>query len=373
MSDAFRDLLRKIGSGPHTGKDLTRDEARQAMTLLLHQEATPAQIGAFLIAHRIKRPTGQELAGMLDAYDQMGPQLQPLDPGSFAASVVTVLGTPYDGRSRTFPISILTALILAARGCPVILHGGDRMPTKYGVPLIDIWRGLGADWQLLSLEGLQSVFKTTGVGFLYLPNHFPAAHALVPYRDQIGKRPPLATLELIWAPYAGPTHLVAGFVHPPTENFMREALGLRGQTCLTTIKGLEGSCDLPRSRTAILGYSGKITAQGPMVSPWERLCLHPRDYGFAGQDVRLESIPQMVTALQGTVAGEDSSLLTAAIWNGGFHFWRHGLTPDLPGGFDLARELLRHGRVAEKLQAVCRAIAQSAQKSPQAPNHGNCS
>jgi anthranilate phosphoribosyltransferase len=82
MSREFRELLKKISSGTHTGEDLTREEAAKALTLMLHQEATPAQIGAFLIAHRIKRPTGAELAGMLDVYEQLGPRIPPLDNGS---------------------------------------------------------------------------------------------------------------------------------------------------------------------------------------------------------------------------------------------------------------------------------------------------
>ena len=68
MSNIFRELLKKVGSGVHTGKDLSRQEAAIATQMMLEAEATPAQIGAFLIAHRIKRPTSEELAGMLDAY-----------------------------------------------------------------------------------------------------------------------------------------------------------------------------------------------------------------------------------------------------------------------------------------------------------------
>ena len=78
MSDRFRELLKTIGSGTHTGKNLTRQEAAAAMGMMLLGEATPAQIGAFLIAHRIKRPTGEELAGMLDAYNELGPKLKSL-------------------------------------------------------------------------------------------------------------------------------------------------------------------------------------------------------------------------------------------------------------------------------------------------------
>ena len=137
MSNAFRDLLRKVGSGVHTGEDLTRAEAAAATRMMLQQEATPAQIGAFLIAHRIKRPTGEELAGMLDAYDELGPKLQPIE----SQRPVIVLGIPYDGRERTAPVSPLTALLLTAAGQPAVMHGSDRMPTKYGVPLVEIWQG----------------------------------------------------------------------------------------------------------------------------------------------------------------------------------------------------------------------------------------
>ncbi|HAG81062.1 MAG TPA: hypothetical protein DCL61_07785, partial [Cyanobacteria bacterium UBA12227] len=77
MSNAFRELLKKVGSGTHTGEDLSRQEAEMATRMMLLQEATPAQIGAFMIAHRIKRPTSEEIAGMLDAYDKLGPKLQP--------------------------------------------------------------------------------------------------------------------------------------------------------------------------------------------------------------------------------------------------------------------------------------------------------
>lgn len=187
MSKVFREFLKQIGSGTHTGEDLSREAAAIATRMMLLQEATPAQIGAFMIAHRIKRPTAAELAGMLDAYDQLGPKLQPIA----ASRPVTVLGVPYDGRSRTAPLSPLTALILAAADCPVIQHGGDRMPTKEGVPLVEIWQHLGVDWTSLALEEVQQILETTGLGFVYLPNHFPLAAALVPYREQIGKRPPL--------------------------------------------------------------------------------------------------------------------------------------------------------------------------------------
>ena len=341
MSYAFRELLRKVGSGTHTSESLTREEAATATRMMLLQEATPAQIGAFMIAHRIRRPTGIELAGMLDAYAELGPRLQPIA----SAHPVTVMGIPYDGRSRTAPLSPLTALLLATANCPVIMHGGERMPTKDGEPLIDFWQGLGVDWSQLSLTQVQHVLAATGLGFIYLPSHFPLAQGLVPYRDQIGKRPPLATMELIWSPYAGEAHVLSGFVHPPTELMFQESIAQRGVTHFTSIKGLEGSGDLPRERTAIIGLGA------PSIG-FERLHLHPRDYGFEGKNVALDATPNLVKAMMTVLHGQPSELMQSTLWSSGFYLWRCGGHTSLEAGIQEAKRLLVEGRVLQKLQEI---------------------
>ncbi len=350
MSKAFRELLKKVGSGTHTSKDLTRSESAAAMRMMLLEEATPAQIGAFLIAHRIKRPTPEELAGMLDAYDQLGPTLA-ADNMPWEQPV-TVFGNPYDGRSRTAPVTPITALILAAAQVPVILHGGNCMPTKYGVPLVEMYQGLGVDFTKVSLSQAQNLLATTGLSLIYLPHHFPLADKLVTYRDQIGKRPPLATLELIWLPYLGKSHIIAGFVHPPTEDRFCQTFKLRNIHHYTTVKGLEGSCDLPRSRTSIIG-----TNKYPTPSTWQRLHIHPRDYGFAAKDVPLESTTVLVEKLQAIVAGKPIELMQDAIWNGGFYLWHCGVCPDLSAGLAKAEEMLIQGQVKAKIQEMSQQIA----------------
>ena len=360
MSNAFRELLKKVGSGVHTGEDLSREEASSATRMMLLQEATPAQIGAFMIAHRIKRPTSEELAGMLDAYDEIGPKLQPWEMGNRADSSnkspfsypVTVFGTPYDGRSRTAPVTPLTALLLATAGVPVVMHGGDCMPTKYGIPLNEIWSCLGVDFSKLTLAQVEQLLKTTGLGFIYLPQHFPEAQGLVPYRDQIGKRPPFATMELIWSPYGGDVHMVAGYVHPPTELRFRDTLGMRGGTAtFTLVKGLEGSCDLPRDRTAIIAISQPDSREG-----FDRLLLHPRDYGFAAKEVPFDSSTELIAQMQDTLKGKSSELMSLAIWNGGFYLWRCGVCPDLPTGFTKAESFFTDGYALQKLQEISSAI-----------------
>jgi anthranilate phosphoribosyltransferase len=350
MSNAFRELLRTIGSGVHTGANLTRSEAAAATRMMLLQEATPAQIGAFMISHRIKRPTGEELAGMLDAYEELGPKLAyPNREAGFSVSSVAVFGVPYDGRSRTAPISPLTALILASAGVPALMHGGDTMPTKEGIPLIDIWRGLGVDWTKLALEKVQQVFDSTGLGFVYIPRHFPQAAALVPYRREIGKRPPFCTMELIWCPCAGDVHLISGYVHPPTESMFIQALELQGIYNYTTVKGLEGSCDLPRDRTAIIG----IAKPG---LPFERVLLAHGNYGFSNTNPAFESASELFKQMQEVLMGKPSELMQSAIWNGGFYLWRCGVCSDLDSGFIKAESLLSSGQVVQKLEEVSKAM-----------------
>lgn len=345
MIKEFRELLKKVGSGQHTKKDLTRLEAATATRMILEQEATPAQIGAFLIAHRIKRPTAAEIAGMLDTYEEIGPKINPIDTETIP---VMVFGIPYDGRIRTAPIAPITALILASAGVKVILHGGEKMPTKYGVPLIEIYQKLGLDFTSMSLAQMQQQWEKTGLGFVYLPQHFPQAASLIPYRDQIGKRPPIATLELIWSPYQGKPHLVSGYVHPPTEILFRNTLKLREQDYpYTFVKGLEGSCDLRLSQTTIV-----VINQPEAENGFEYLKLHPQDYGMLQNEIALDSVSDLIVEIKNVLEGKSSPLTNAAIWNSGFYLWRVGLCSDLATGLSKAETLLKTGKVADKWREI---------------------
>jgi len=343
MSHHFRELLKKIGSGPHTSKNLTREEAKEATQMMLLQEATPAQIGAFMIALRIKRPTAEELAGMLDAYQQLGPKL--LTENLPFDHPVVIFGNPYDGRNRTSPVTPIIALILACVGIPVIMHGGDSMPTKHGIPLIRIWRDLGVNFTHLSLNKVRELLSETALSFVYLRDHFTLAQNLIPYREEIGKRPTLATLELIWSPCHSNYHLVSGFVHPPTANLFLETFALQNIRQFTTIKGLEGSCDLPLSRTAIIGL-------GKDDFSVEKLHLHPQDYGFPNHDIPLESEEKLIENLANIIKGNTTDLTPSVIYNAGFYLWRFGICADLKTAFNYAETIIKEGQLKDKLAQI---------------------
>ncbi|MEL6494064.1 MAG: anthranilate phosphoribosyltransferase family protein [Cyanobacteria bacterium J06623_7] len=344
MSNEFRELLVRVGSGTHTSKNLSRSEAAKATKMMLEQSATPAQIGAFAIAHRIKRPTPEELAGILDTFDELGQKLQICAAHQHQP---VVLGNPYDGRSRTVPVTIITALILTAANVPVVLHGGERMPTKYGVPLVDIWQHLGVDFTQLSLVQTQAVYDRTKIGFIYLPQHFPTAHRFVTFRAEIGKRPPFATAELAWCPISGRVHLAAGFVHPPTEERFRQTFKIRQRSSYTLVKGLEGSCDLSRNRTGIIAFG-----QSAGDLDFERLLLDPHDYDLGGSDIVFESDEQAIALIAEIIQGQHNPLLPGAILNGGFYLWRFQIADTLKSGLALAEKMLMSGQVADKLSQL---------------------
>jgi anthranilate phosphoribosyltransferase len=341
MSEQFRGLIKKVGSGTHTTQDLTREEAALAMGLMLRQVATPCQIGAFLIAQRIKRPTGDELAGMFDAYAEIGPSLAPIA----ADYPVMVMGIPYDGRSRTAPLGPLVALVLAGLGVPVLHHGGRCMATKYGVPLVELWASLGVDWTGVSLDRLQTCFAQTLLGLVYLPTHFPEAEIIAGYRDELGRRPSIATLELGWCPYGGAAIVIPGYVHPPTEGMLHGAFLLGGQRQFLLVKGLEGSCDLPRDRTCILAAS---QPDGSL----ERILLHPRDYGFAASEVAYVDRETWTEQARSALKGEANELANATIWSSGFYLWRSGRSPNLEAGLVAARSALADGGALGQLDRL---------------------
>jgi anthranilate phosphoribosyltransferase len=127
----------------------------------------------------------------------------------------------------------------------------------------------------------------------------------------------------------------------------QSAFALRGTDRFMTVKGLEGSCDLPRERTCIIGIH-----KPESETDLERLLLHPRDYGFDAAEVTLQNEAQYLKQLKTVLQGEPSELLESTVWNGGFYLWQSGLCPDLAIGLKEARRLLQSGKVLQCLQEL---------------------
>ena len=328
--EQFKSYLRKIGSGDKTSCGMSRKESADALKMILQAKATPAQIGAFMIAHRIRRPEPQELAGMIDAYLDLGPQLQ----SQKGERRPICFGMPFDGRSRSAPIYPLTALILISAGQPVVMHGGKRMPIKYGITAAELFKALGLRLTGLPMSKLQTCLKKNRFALIHQPDHFSLADNLITYRDEIGKRPPLASMELIWTAHQGEHLLVSGFVHPPTEERAKKTLELIGETNAISIKGLEGGTDLPISRTCITGHFKKNQST--------RMILHPREYKCSGADMPWNSLEEWRD--NALAALENKGPLQKALrWNAGVYLWFSGITNTLQDGLTKAERCMATG------------------------------
>src|SRR3990172_7222327 len=123
----MRSILQRIATGPELSKDISREEARAGMRLVLDGEVDPVQAGVFLIALRMKRETDDENLGMLEAIREA--TLRATAP----VDEVLDIGDPYDGYNRTLPAAPFLPPVLAACGIAAISHGVERMGPKYGV------------------------------------------------------------------------------------------------------------------------------------------------------------------------------------------------------------------------------------------------
>ncbi|KGG14524.1 MULTISPECIES: anthranilate phosphoribosyltransferase family protein [unclassified Prochlorococcus] len=337
--ERFKNYLRKIGSGEKTSRGMTREEAADALELILLNEPSPAQIGAFLIAHRIRRPEPQELAGMVDTYIKLGPNIVSSNdkhpPISF--------GIPFDGRTKTSPIYPLTTLLLLDSLQPVILQGSGRMPPKYGVTTNELFQVLGLSLQNLSIEEVQRGFDEHGLAMIFQQDHFPLAESLISYREDLGKRPPIASMELIWSAHQGKHLLISGYVHPPTENRHIKTFKILGEDNILMIQGLEGGIDLPIGKISkATHYKGNKAFQ---------VKLNPKDYSFDCKDLKYSNINQWRIESLEALDGK-GPLYESVIWNTGVYLWFTGKSKNILSGVNQAKQSIKSGsakKILEKL------------------------
>jgi anthranilate phosphoribosyltransferase len=141
----------------------------------------------------------------------------------------------------------------------------------------------------------------------------------------------VASLELLWTPHRGEHLLVSGFVHPPTETRAWQALQDCGETDLLTVKGLEGSTDLPTSRAGITARVRHGTT--------ERILLHPRDHGITSAEVPWQGLEAWRSEALAALCGE-GVLVPALRWNVAAYLWFAGRFERLEDALEQATALL---------------------------------
>jgi anthranilate phosphoribosyltransferase len=238
MSGALMDsILKRIATGPELSKDISREEAREGMRLVLDGAVDPVQAGVFLIALRMKRETDDEMCGMLEAIRAA--------TRSATAPVDEVLdiGDPYDGYSRTLPAAPFLPPLLAACGVAAVSHGVERMGPKYGVTHRQVLRAAGLPVDL-DPEAAAARLGDPGIGWAYVDQKAfcPKLYALAGLRSLIVKRPAITTAEVLAGPVRGrrKTHLLTGYVHKPYPRVYALLARHAGFDSALIVRGVEG-------------------------------------------------------------------------------------------------------------------------------------
>ena len=168
MTDELKPLIGKVA----TGATLTRDEAARAFDFMMSGAATPSQMGALLMALRVRGETIDEITG---AVSTMRAKMLRVDA---PPNAVDVVGTGGDA-SGTYNISTLASLIVAGAGVPVAKHGNRALSSKSGAA--DVLMALGVKIDLTP-EQVSRCIKDAGIGFMFAPAHHPAMKNVGPTR-----------------------------------------------------------------------------------------------------------------------------------------------------------------------------------------------
>lgn len=158
--------------------DLTREQARDAMAEVMGGSATPAQIGAFIVALRAKGESAEEMTGLVDAMYEAAVTVD------IDAPVVDIVGTGGDGKG-TFNISTTAAFIAAGAGAKVAKHGNRAASSQTGSA--DLLEALGIDLELPP-EATVQMIEDAGFGFFFAPRYHPAMRFAGPVRRELGVR-----------------------------------------------------------------------------------------------------------------------------------------------------------------------------------------
>lgn len=233
-------FIHAMGRGPGRARNLTRDEAEYAMSLILRDQADPHAIGALLMLMRYRGETPDEIAGFARAVRATLPALPAvdLDWPSYAA-----------GRTRGLPWFLLSARLVAMTGARVMLHGWNSHQTgdadvRSALALSGITRAEG-------ITDAARLLDQHGITYLPLEDVSARALALLRLRDVLGLRSCVNTVLRVLNP-AGAPAAVQGVFHPPYRPLQQAAGAVLGQQALCIVKGGGGEFERNPAKDATL-------------------------------------------------------------------------------------------------------------------------
>lgn len=218
-------------------KDLTEKEAEEAVGEIMRGEATPSQIGGFLIALRMKGETAEEVTGCARAM-----RAASLKVHTSRTPLVDTCGTGGDG-AGTFNISTTVAFVVAGAGVGVAKHGNRSVSSSCGSA--DLLEALGVKVDL-GPEAVGKCIDDVGMGFLFAQRYHPAMKHAAPVRKDLGARTVFNILGPLTNPASAPMQLV-GVYSPDLTELMANVLSKLGTTRAMVVHGADGLDELSTS------------------------------------------------------------------------------------------------------------------------------
>ena len=317
-------------------RPLTRPEAEEAFSILFAGDATPAQMGGFLMTLRTRGETVDEYAAAAAVMRARCVKV------SAPRGAMDIVGTGGDGKG-TLNISTATAFVVAGAGVPVAKHGNRNLSSKSGAA--DALGALGINVMVGAAE-VEKALTQVGIGFMMAPMHHPATRHVMPARTELGTRTIFNILGPLTNPAAVRRQLTGAFSRTVIRP-MAETLGELGADRAWVVHGADGTDEV-----SICGETYVAEIRDGHISEFT---LHPEAAGMPTHP--FEAIAggtpaENAASLRGLLAGEPSAYRDAVVLNTAAALVVAERAEDLKAGAELARASIDSGAALRALDRM---------------------
>ncbi len=332
MNDDLKPLIGKVADG----NSLTQDEATHAFDIIMSGEATPAQIGGFLMALRVRGETIAEITGA--ATTMRAKALKVAAP----AGAIDIVGTGGDG-SGSYNISTAAAIVTAACGVPVAKHGNRNLSSKSGSS--DVLAALGVNLDA-DLAHVEQAIAEAGIGFMMAPLYHGAMKHVGGPRVELGTR----TIFNLLGPLTNPAGVKRQFSGAFSRDWivpMATVLGNLGCERAWVVHGSDGLDELTTTGPSYVAAlaDGKVTT----------FEVSPEDAGIAlaqPDDLKGGDPAHNAKALKAVLTGEPGPFRDVVLYNTAAALLIAGKATDLKDGVEQAQVAIDDGSAYETLDKL---------------------
>lgn len=318
-------------------RDLSAADMEAVMRSIMTGQATPAQIGGFLVGLRMKGETVDEIAAAAKVMRELATRV---DVGG--RHLVDTCGTGGDGAS-TFNISTASAIVTAAAGGRVAKHGNRSVSSRSGSA--DVLEAAGVKLDLTPAQ-VATCIDQVGVGFLFAPQHHSAMkHAIGP-RKEMRVRTLFNLLGPLTNPAGAPNQVLGVFslewVEPLAQ--VLKQLGSEHVLVVHAEDGLDEISIAAPTRIAELN-KGDISVY----------TVTPEDFGLQRADlsaIAVENAAQSLAMIEAVFAGQPGPARDIVRLNAGAAIYAAGLAPSLADGVALAADVISSGKARQTYQSL---------------------